>query len=87
MLRQLLTLLAVISGLTLVAEPARALDADVVSMVQASAEQGDCTVTVGPPLQLSEAGLALASTAKPCKNVAIVVVTPPVQLKADRARE
>ena len=87
MLRKLLTLLAVISGLTLIAEPARALDADIVSMAQAASANADCVVTVGRPLEDHLQRVISATSERPCKRVIVRTWTPTVQLQADRARE
>ena len=85
MLRQLLTLLAVISGLAMVAEPTMALDADIVSVAQAADK--DCEIKGTAPLQLAESVMARAEQDKPCRKVRIIIWTPTVQLQADRARE
>ncbi|APE28911.1 hypothetical protein [Aurantiacibacter gangjinensis] len=86
MLRQLLTLLAVISGLGLSAQPAIAARADVVTVL-ASDDAADCKVVVQRPPILMRAGDESGSQRKPCDRPVIVVAPAPVQLKADRARE
>lgn len=86
MLRQLLTLLAVISGLTLVAEPTRALEADAVSLTQ-SIEQGDCDTVIMRPLELAGPQKPRELTSKPCAQGPAPIYVPTVQLQADRARE
>lgn len=87
MLRKLLTLLAVISGFTLVAEPARALDANVVSVSEAASASGDCVVIVGRPLELGRQQLGEVDASTRCKRIVIRTWAPAVILKADRARE
>tara|TARA_A100001391_G_scaffold48774_7_gene29114 strand:+ start:9238 stop:9498 length:261 start_codon:yes stop_codon:yes gene_type:complete len=86
MFRRLLTLLAVISGFALVAEPARAVEADVVSMAQA-ADSGDCSTIVAVPLELSVGRATSAPTRGPCGERPVVVWSPTVQLRVDRALE
>ena len=86
MLRRLLTLLAVISGFALVAEPARAVEADVVSLTQA-AVSGDCSTSVAAPLELSAAKAALVPIVRPYTGAPVVGWSPSVQLQADRALE
>lgn len=87
MLRQLLTLLAVISGFTLAAAPVSAADAQSVSVAAAQAGQ-DCQTVVNLPLQLSAPALnQRAVEPRPCPRPILIVVTPTVQLQADRARE
>ena len=86
MLRQLLTLIAVISGFTLAAQPVRAADADVVSMVQA-ADQADCTTVGTRPAQQVETQASHGSAMWPCAHSAITICLPTVQLQADRAHE
>ena len=86
MLRQLLTLLAVISGFTLAATPVSAADARAVS-IAALQEKEDCKPVVQGPLQiLGQDQLPPQEELKPCKKPVIVYV-PPVMLQADRARE
>lgn len=87
MLRQLLTLLAVLSGFTLAAEPVAAADVRAVSVAAAQANE-DCPRVVVAPLQLGlEAPDQRAEVQTRCRPSGVVVVTPPVQLKADRAHE
>ena len=86
MLRRLMTLLAVISGFTLVAEPARAVEAGVVSMAQA-AEAADCPTIVAAPIELSARRMASAPLRRPCDQRPVIVWSPSVQLQADRAHE
>lgn len=87
MLRQLLTLLAVISGFTLAAEPVSAAEADVVSIASLG-ENADCQPVVAAPLQFW--GWWQSSTTtdpQPCVEPPVVVAAPTVQLQVDRARE
>ncbi|MCB2065490.1 MAG: hypothetical protein KDE15_02485 [Erythrobacter sp.] len=86
MLRKLLTLLAVISGLGLSAQPSLAAQASVVS-VAAQVETQACQPVVAHPLMLTSGNAARQRNARPCRPVAVVIVTPTVQLQADRARE
>ena len=86
MLRQLLTLIAVISGLTLAAEPVRAADADVVSMVQAT-DQADSAVIGAHSLQPAEAPASHGTAMRPSTHAASTICQPTVQLQADRAHE
>lgn len=87
MLRQLLTLLAVISGFTLAAEPVAAAQGAVVS-VAAADQQAECMPVVSAPLQLVQARQASGDPrARPCPRRPVIVVAPAVQLKADRAHE
>ena len=87
MLRQLLTLFAVISGFTLVAEPVRAADADVVSMAQA-VDQAACDAVSTRPLQATQTRVARVQLAKrPCSQPDFIVWVPTVQLRIDRAHE
>ncbi len=86
MLRQLLTLLAVISGLGLSAQPALAAEASVIS-VAAAGDIEDCQTVVTRPLEFSRSSPARMRGQKPCKPVVVIVPSPTVQLQADRARE
>ena len=86
MLRQLLTLLALVSGFGLASTPAVAAQASVVS-VAAMAEAGDCQTTAPGPLEVLGTSAATRGDSKPCKPKPIIVWTPTVQLQADRARE
>ena len=85
MFRQVLTLLAVISGLTLVAEPARALDTDIVSIAEAA--DHECELKGTRPAELISGVIARAEQDKPCRKVKLVIWMPPVMLPADRAHE
>lgn len=86
MLRKLLTLLAVISGLGLSAQPSLAAQASVVS-VAAAGEAEACQQVAPRPLMLSTGSASLSQTGRPCQPVVVVVPVPTVQLQADRARE
>ncbi|MEL1250087.1 hypothetical protein [Aurantiacibacter gilvus] len=86
MLRQLLTLLAVISGLGLSAQPALAAEASVVS-VAASGDVEDCQTVVTRSLEFSRAASVNVRDQRPCRPAVVVVIAPTVQLQADRARE
>jgi hypothetical protein len=86
MLRQLLTLLAVITGLGLSAQPAVAAEVSVVT-VAASGQSETCQPIVARPLMLATGAASRTSQARPCRPAPVVVITPTVQLQADRARE
>ncbi len=86
MLRQLLTLLALISGLGLATTPAVAAQANVVS-VAAMADSEDCKSTASRPLELVSIVAGARDARKPCKPRPMVVWTPTVQLQVDRSRE
>lgn len=86
MLRQLLTLLALISGLGLSAQPALAAEASVISEA-AAANVEDCQAVVQQPLQLTVAAERQREYARPCDRRPVIVYVPTVQLQADRARE
>jgi len=87
MLRQLLTLLAVISGFTLAAEPVSAADVRAVS-VAATDSQTDCTPVVSAPMQFGTVRQSSsAAQPQPCPQRPVIVVSPPVMLQVDRARE
>ena len=86
MLRQLLTLFALISGLGFAATPAVAAHASVVS-VAAAGDAEDCQTVVSLPLELAR-GTSSGRSLKPsCPSRPIIVWAPTVQLKVDRARE
>lgn len=86
MLRQLLTLLALVTGLGLAATPAVAAQASIVS-VAAAGDAEDCQTSPAQPLQLFR-GFSRAQRAKSlCAPKPVIVWTPTVQLQADRARE
>jgi len=86
MLRQLLTLLALISGLGLATTPAVAAQASVVSVAAAGAAE-DCQTVSTQPLELVRLAPTGQRTSTPCPPKPVIVWTPTVQLQADRARE
>jgi len=86
MLRQLLTLLAVISGFTLAASPVLAAEASVVSVAQA-AERADCAVQGTRPIQLADTAAFGAIKRQPCARPVLIVPVPTVMLRVDRAHE
>lgn len=86
MLRQLLTLLALVSGLGLTATPAVAAQASVVS-VAAAGDVQDCQTVTTQPAEFSRGIPSGSSAPTPCGQKPIIVWTPTVQLKVDRARE
>ena len=86
MLRQLLTLLAVISGFTLSASPVHATQASVVAVTQA-AERADCVVQGTRPIQLADMAAFGAIRRQPCERPVMVVQVPTVMLRVDRSRE
>ncbi|KLI62776.1 hypothetical protein AAV99_13390 [Aurantiacibacter marinus] len=86
MLRQLLTLLAVISGFTLAAEPVSAADASLISI--AAAEQADCIAVVSTPVQLRQKSpVGDVPQAWPCATEPAIEPVPSVRIQVDRARE
>jgi|GEM_PF-1329180 len=86
MLRQLLTLLALISGLGLATTPGVAAHASVVS-VAAAGDVEDCKTIATQPLQFARGFVSERQVPAPCRRKPVVVWTPTVQLQADRARE
>ena len=87
MLRQLLTLLAVISGFTLAAEPVSAAEGAVLSIASVG-ENADCQPVVAAPAQFAPARqIGVGSPDRPCIKRPVVITPPTVQLQADRARE
>ena len=86
MLRQLLTLLALISGLGLTATPAVAAQANVVS-VAAAGETADCQPVTTQPMQLMRETPRNQQKQQACGQHPVIIWTPTVQLQADRARE
>jgi len=86
MLRQLLTLLAVISGFTLSASPVQAAQASVVTVVQV-ADRADCVVQGTRPIQMAETGALGAIKRQPCTRTVLIVQIPTVMLRVDRSRE
>lgn len=86
MLRQLLTLLALISGLGLATTPAVAAQASVVSVAAAGAAE-DCQAVSAQPLEFTRGKPLRQRTQAPCTPKPVIVWTPTVQLQVDRARE
>ncbi len=87
MLRQLLTLLAVFTGLTAAVEPARALDAGV-QTVHMTQDVASCQVQAAHLRQQRENPRQLTETdAENCIRPVLPIYVPTVMLKADRARE
>ena len=87
MLRQLLTLLAVISGFTLAAEPVSAAEARMVSVAAEEALELASGI-VAAPLHLAQpADERAGQAALPRPARVVAYATPAVRLKADRARE
>lgn len=87
MLRQLLTLLAVISGFTLAAEPVAAAQGAVVSVAASSeaADQQPSSYMLAE--QLSIVDRRSAQTFEPAGQRIAIGHAPSVRLQADRARE
>jgi hypothetical protein len=90
MLRKLLTLLAILSGLTAIAAPAQARFSALegVQVQLASTSSAKCRVQ-----QTAAASMPVSNWARPpveatpCPGPIVTIVIPTVQLKADRARE
>lgn len=87
MLRQLLTILAVFTGLTAAVAPVQALDVSV--RAEQMAEQAGASATVAVLPLRSQSGWSHAPAARqPARPRPVLPVqTPAVMLKADRARE
>ena len=86
MLRQLLTLLAVITGLTAAVEPARALETGV-ARIELAERQANCTPQQGGTVLQIAGSSATQARQAPCVRPAMSVRLPTVMLQADRARE
>jgi hypothetical protein len=86
MLRQLLTLFALISGLGLTATPAVAAQANVVS-VAAAGETAACQPVTTQPIHLMREMPRNQHKRQGCGHQPVIIWTPTVQLQADRARE
>ena len=88
MLRQLLTLLAVLSGLTATVAPAHALDTGV-HAIELTQDAASCTAQVSILEEAAPGVLQQPHDPRQnfCPAPVIVVITPTVMLKADRARE
>ena len=88
MLRQLLTVLAILTGLAAAGAPAQASMTDVASvrLVQTAELATKCVVPSSGPAFTAQAP-AKDGVKKPCPVPLPPVVLPPVMLKADRALE
>ena len=91
MLRKLLTLFALLTGLAAIGAPAtaRAMDLPGVGQVAWSAElTAKCAQTPGKRADDRKRPAAESGTdKKPCRKAPSIVYFPPVMLQADRARE
>lgn len=87
MIRQLLALLALITGLAAVAEPAQARYADVQAVSQAVQREAGCKQGVVASQAVSGQLWGRVDQARACPRPQIVVIVPPVMLQADRAHE
>lgn len=88
MLRQLLAILALVTGLAALAEPVRA--AEIGTAVEAVGHGGEAAPCVRAPLVLQLEGQARrvrASERAPRRRSARALSVPAIQLRADRARE
>ena len=86
MLRRLLTLLAVISGLALAEGPAVAAHVDVVAMAQA-ADAAECQLSGARPAEMRQSAAARASDPIPFLTPVAGYRAPTVLLQIDRAHE
>ena len=86
MLRQLLTLFALISGLGLAATPAVAAQASVVS-VAAAGDAEDCQAVASRPLELARTALSGRFTRQSGEADTTAAWAPSVRIQVDRARE
>lgn len=87
MIRQILALIALITGLAAVAEPARAHVAGIENVGQMElrdlgCQQGDVTAHLVKGWQTFR-----PETPKVCPRPQIVIIVPPVMLQVDRAHE
>ncbi|MGC1270379.1 MAG: hypothetical protein WA842_07280 [Croceibacterium sp.] len=87
MIRQLLALIALITGLAAVAEPAQARYADVQAVSQAVQRDAGCKQGVVARQTVAGQLWGRAEQTRSCPRPQIVVIVPPVMLKADRAHE
>lgn len=88
MLRQLLTLLALISGLAATGTPAQAHVADVQNVrLVAAAELASKCVTPSSGIALAPVPETRERTKSPCPKPRPTIVLPPVMLGVDRAHE
>lgn len=88
MLRQLLTLLAVFTGLTTAVAPAQALESSV-QAVQVTQDSAACHVQGGIVAEARQDlfGFRNDDAQNMCMRPVVVIHTPTVMLQADRARE
>lgn len=88
MLRQLLTLLAVLTGLTATVAPAHALETGV-QAVEVAQDAANCLATVEATYHALREPAAQSADIRPCFRPGPVLsfVAPTVILQADRARE
>jgi hypothetical protein len=88
MLRQLLTLLAVFTGLTTAVAPAQALQSSV-HAVQVTQEADACQVQGGVVAEARQDLFRFRNDVEQsmCMRPVLVIRTPTVMLQADRARE
>lgn len=87
MIRQILALIALITGLAAVAEPAQARYADVQAVSQAVQRDAGCKQGVVASRSVTSTLWGRVDQARSCPRPQIVVIVPPVMLKADRAHE
>ena len=89
MLRKLLTLLAILSGLTAVATPAQARFSALEEAQVSLSEEGSiqCRIEAGPRIEATERQARRRVEMPRCPVIVIVVKTPTVQLGSDRSRE
>jgi len=89
MLRKLLTLVAIISGLTAMAAPAHARMAALEeAQVQIAGESiAQCRIAGAERLEAVKERIRRGSEVQRCKIRTITIIIPTVQLSADRARE
>jgi hypothetical protein len=90
MLRKLLTLFALLSGLAAIGAPAtaRAMDLSGVGVVASAELNAKCAQTPGKRGEDRKRPAAESGTdKKPCRKAPSIVYFPPVMLQADRARE
>lgn len=89
MIRQLLTLLAVLTGLTTVVAPAHAMHAGV-QAVEVTQDAGTCNVHSGVLAMAAHKAmqrLDAPQQRRECTRPTVVVTAPPVMMQVDRARE
>ncbi len=87
MIRQLLALVALITGLAAVAEPAQARYADIQAASQAAQRDASCKQRAVASTVATGRAWDRADQPKVCPRPQIVIIVPPVMLQADRARE